>query len=68
MWPPETETAAPTAIGNGGNSKGAACGIYPNFSISANDFATAFIAARCHLPVPTARVVVELAQLGGSAS
>lgn len=69
MWPPETETAAPTAIGNGGNSKSMATrGTYPTFSFSAMDFAIATIAARCHLPAPTARAVVELARLGGRPS
>lgn len=64
--PPGNETAAPTGIGSGGNSKGVATsGTYPNFSLSAIDFATATIANRCHLSAATARVVVELARLGG---
>jgi hypothetical protein len=66
MRTPEMETAAPSGIGNGGNSKGlAARGTYPTLTITAMDFAIAAVAARWHLPVPTARVVVELAGLGG---
>ncbi len=66
MQPPEIETAAPTGIGNGGYSKGTiTTGIYPTFSLSAMDFASAVIADRCYLPAPTARLVVELAHLGG---
>ncbi|RWB47569.1 MAG: hypothetical protein E5V37_23535 [Mesorhizobium sp.] len=65
--PPETETAAPTAIGNGGNSKRlAGLGIYPTFSFSTIDFAAAIIADRHHLTPPVARVVVELAGMGGA--
>jgi hypothetical protein len=65
MGNPEMKTAAPSGIGNGGNSKVAALVTYPNFSFSAMDFAIATIARRCHLPAPTARAVVELAGLGG---
>lgn len=67
MRSPDTETACPMAIGTGGMvSKGVRAGTYPNFSISANDFAIAVVAARYRLPVPTARVVVELAGIGGA--
>lgn len=38
---------------------------YPTFSLSATDFAAAVIADRCHLPAPLARLIVELAHLGG---
>lgn len=63
---PENEiAAAPMPVGNGGYSKQLTQAIYPTFSQSAMDFATATIAARCHLTAATARVVVELAQLGG---
>lgn len=65
MRTPEMETAAPTGIGNGGNTKVAARGTYSTFNFSAMDFAIATIARRCHLSAPTARVVCELAQLGG---
>ncbi|MER9968136.1 hypothetical protein [Mesorhizobium sp. M0060] len=59
------ETAAPSGIGNGGISKAATLAFYSTFSFSATDFAIATVARRWHLPAPTARVVVELAGLGG---
>jgi hypothetical protein len=66
MRPPEIETAAPTAIGNGGNSKGLATrGTYPCFTISATDFAAAVLIDRFGLSPSMARLVAELAQLGG---
>lgn len=68
MRTPEMETAAPSGIGNGGNTKVAAIAFYPSYSFSATEFAIATIARRWHLPAPTARVVVELAQLGGHRS
>jgi hypothetical protein len=68
MGPPKYETA-PGLATESGISKGlAAFGTYPTFTFSAMDFAIATIARRCHLPAPTARVVVELAQLGGQRS
>ncbi|WP_292627606.1 hypothetical protein [Mesorhizobium sp.] len=65
MRKPEMETAVPSGIGSGGNTKVAALLSYPTFSFSATDFAIATVARRWHLPAPTARVVVELAGLGG---
>jgi hypothetical protein len=67
MQTPEIETAAPTAIGNGGgHSKGLATrGTYPTFSLSANEFAAAVLVERYRLTPCLARLTVELAQLGG---
>lgn len=68
MRNPENETA-PGLATESGISKGlAAFGTYPSISFSAMDFAITTIARRWHLPAPTARVVVELAQLGGQRS
>lgn len=66
----QKRNAAPMAVGNGVDRTGASEGnqvgaIYPSFGRTATDFATAIIAARWHLPTPTARAVVELACLGG---
>ncbi|CAH2400506.1 conserved hypothetical protein [Mesorhizobium ventifaucium] len=72
MGPPENGNAAPMAVGNGvdrtGASEGNLAAIYPTFSRSATEFAIATIARRWRLPAPTARVVVELARLGGQAA
>jgi hypothetical protein len=46
-------------------SEGTLISTYPTFSFSPREFAASLISARWHLPAPTARVVVELAQLGG---
>lgn len=70
MRNPEKRNAAPAGTGNGVGdqgtfSEGTSISTYPTFSFSPREFAAAIIAARCHLPAPTARVVVELACLGG---
>jgi hypothetical protein len=65
MRPPENGTAAPSGIGNGGNSKGLATrGTYP----TAMDFAIAAIARRHRLDFHVASVICELADIGGRAS
>jgi hypothetical protein len=38
---------------------------YRNPPLNAKEFAAAIIASRFHLPLPTARVVCELAGIGG---
>lgn len=60
------ENAAPMAVGNGVDRTGASEGnqlpaIYP----SLRSFATAVVAARFHLSPHMARVVCELASIGG---
>ncbi|RWN59620.1 hypothetical protein [Mesorhizobium sp.] len=65
---PEKQKPTSAKVGSTVMSKGlAATGTYPTFNYSATDFAAALIAARWHLPAPTARVVVELAGIGGDA-
>jgi hypothetical protein len=60
------ETAAPTAIGNGGDiSKGVTAGNYRTITLSATEIATSIIAARFQLSHCMARVIVELASIGG---
>lgn len=73
MGPPENGNAAPMAVGNGVDRTGASEGnqtgaIYPARARTATEFAIATIARRWRLPTPTARVVVELARLGGQAA
>lgn len=46
-------------------SEGQLRGIYPAFGFNANEFATAIVAERHRLPRHVARVVCELAKLGG---
>jgi hypothetical protein len=60
------ETAAPTAIGNGGGiSNAVAAQICHNHSSSATEIAASIIAARFRIPPYIARLVCELAQIGG---
>ena len=68
----QNETAAPmgSSIGSGGEvtSIGFAAGQYLNPTISATDLAAAIIGARFGLSACVARLVVQLAGIGGRAS
>ncbi|GLS29293.1 hypothetical protein SAMN04488498_11396 [Mesorhizobium albiziae] len=62
----KTETAAPIAVGNGGDiSKAVTAGDYRTLTLSATEIASSIIAARFRLSPCMARLVCELAQLGG---
>lgn len=63
--PPEMQTAAPTGIGNGGNGKSIATDFYRITSQPATDFAASVIAARFGISPCLARVICELAAIGG---
>jgi hypothetical protein len=60
------ETAAPIAVGNGGDiSKAVTAGNYRTITLSATEIASTIIAARFRLHPCMARLVCELAQIGG---
>jgi hypothetical protein len=62
----QSKTAAPIAVGNGGDSsKAVAAGNYRTSTQGATEFASLIIAARYRLTPCMARVVCELAQIGG---
>lgn len=69
MQNPEKRNAAPMAVGNGVDRTGASEGnlpaIYPTFGRSATEFAASVVAARFHLSPCMARLVCELAFIGG---
>lgn len=60
------ENAVPTAIGNGVQKKVIAPLSYITTSDPATDFAHAYVARRYRMPITTARLICELAQIGGS--
>lgn len=66
----QKRNAAPMAVGNGVDRTGASEGnqmgaIYPSFGRSATEFAASVVAARFHLSPCMARLVCELASIGG---
>ena len=66
---PEKRNAVLAATQNGAEIPSASEGnllraIYPTACFAATDFAADLVSARYRLPASTARVVVELAQLG----
>lgn len=67
---PQKETAAPTGIGSGGddNSKGLTTRNYRNSTDTATDFAVAFVARRFRISLTRARIICDLAQIGGRAA
>lgn len=66
----ETPPPMGSIIGNGGSvfGKGRTLSEYRNPPLSAKEFATAFLAKRFHLPAHRARLVCELAGIGGRIS
>lgn len=54
-------------VRNGGSvfTKSLAASEYRNPPLNAKEFAATIIASRFHVPLPTARVVCELAGIGG---
>jgi hypothetical protein len=71
MRPPKKRDAAPAGTGNGVEFRDAfsegnpLMALYPTVGVSATIFAAAVIARRYHLTPPTARLVRELAGIGG---
>lgn len=65
----QNETAAPTGIGDGGKgiSKALTAERYQKPSITATEIATSIIAARFRLSPYMAKLVCELAEIGGRA-
>jgi hypothetical protein len=71
MWPLETESAARDLVHRSGgieigiSSEGTVPANYSSFGRSATDFAASVVAARFHLSPCMARLVCELASIGG---
>lgn len=67
MWPPETESAARDLVHRGGGIEiGISSeGTVPTNYSSSRCFATAVVAVRFHLSPHMARLVCELASIGG---